>query len=49
MKRKKTFILKLIKSDLIYSDATQGEAQGSPPRKRAKIIDAECVIPIVCV
>ena len=32
------------KIDLTYSDATQGEAQGSPPRKRAKNFDAECVI-----
>ena len=30
--------------DLTYSDPTQGEAQGSPPRKRGKIFDAECVI-----
>ena len=32
------------KIDLTYSDATQGEAQGSPPRKRAKIFNVECVI-----
>ena len=32
------------KIDLTYSNATQGEAQGSPSRKIAKIFDAESVI-----
>ena len=32
------------KIDLTYSDAAQGKAQGSPPRKTTKIFDAEYVI-----
>ena len=32
------------KIDLTNSDTAQGEAQGSPPRKKAKNFDAECVI-----
>ena len=32
------------KIDLTYSDRAQGKAQGSPPKKRAKNLDAECTI-----
>ena len=32
------------KIDLINSDTAQDEAHGSPPRKRAKNFDVECVI-----
>ena len=44
MKRKKNIYSQIDKIDLTYSDAAQGEAQGSPPRKRANIFDTECVI-----
>ena len=42
--REKNIYSQTDKIDLTYSDATQGEAQDSPPRKRAKIFDVECVI-----